>query len=200
MKDANYLQLSHLVSEFMQGSKGKVMHLLFPSLLTPSLFSQMRISKQKRPPSVNHLLKESLFYSVHHRSLSHTLTLFHPVLHDLILYYTLSWIFFFCAFLLTRPLLWKRLGAVGISSIWYASSHLISRQFHRLHNSSGFRSFYLAHSYHLWPWTNYFNIMSNLIYLTAYQRDIVHYIRYFIHQHRIGLFCVLMGCFSSQFD
>jgi hypothetical protein len=132
MKDANYLQLSHLVSEFMQGSKGKVMHLLFPSLLTPSLFSQMRISKQKRPPSVNHLLKESLFYSVHHRSLSHTLTLFHPVFHDLILYCTLSWIFFFCAFLLTRPLLWKRLGAVGISSIWYACSHLISRQFDRL--------------------------------------------------------------------
>ena len=61
-------------------------------------------------------------------------------------------IFFFFAFLLTRPLAWARILGMSLSSIW---------------------SLYLAIFSKFLPWTNYFNVLSNVLYLTAsYKKEI----------------------------
>lgn len=57
-----------------------------------------------------------------------------------------SWIFFFAAFLLTRHVDWKRHFGLTISTSY---------------------SLYLAMFSHFLPWTNYFNMFANLLYITS---------------------------------
>ena len=57
-----------------------------------------------------------------------------------------GWIFFFFSFLLTRPLAWARWLGIASSISW---------------------SLYLAIFGKFLPWTNYFNVLANLLYVTA---------------------------------
>jgi len=59
---------------------------------------------------------------------------------------TKSWVFFFGALLSTRNVSWKRYAGLGLTTSY---------------------SLFLAISSNFLPWTNYFNIFSNLLYISA---------------------------------
>lgn len=57
-----------------------------------------------------------------------------------------SWVFFVGALLITRSVSWKRHFGLALTTSY---------------------SLYLAIFSHFLPWTNYFNMFSNLLYITA---------------------------------
>jgi len=61
-----------------------------------------------------------------------------------------SWVFFVGTFLLTRTTSWRRHFGLGLTTCY---------------------SLYLAIFSHFLPWTNYFNMFANLLYITAVTYD-----------------------------